>query len=49
LRKNHYLTDKDLQEAFARAKREFSDGRAKVSKDNGQLFREAGSIDNSGV
>jgi hypothetical protein len=49
LRKHHHLTEKDLQEAFARAEREFSDGRAKVHEDTGQLFRENSSIDDSGV
>ncbi len=49
MRKHNYITEKDLQAALAQADREFSDGSAKVYEDTGQLFREAGWIDESGL
>jgi AbrB family looped-hinge helix DNA binding protein len=45
VRKHNYLTEQDLHEALAQADREFAEGSAKVYEDAGQLFKEAGWIE----
>ena len=43
--KHNYLTEQDLQEALAQADRELAEGSARIYEDAGQMFREAGWID----
>ncbi len=45
LRKHDYITEQDLNDALAQADREFSEGSAKIYEDAGQLFKDAGWID----
>jgi len=45
VRKSELITEQDLEEAIAQAEYEFANGTAKVYEDAGQLFREAGWIE----